>query len=157
MQESASQLSALTRKLFADTSDLELRLELAQGDCASIFEGGSQVSACRGWSALQAVIRRAVEGQRATLVYGDYDVDGTVATLLLHRYLRANNVPGNFFIPSRQQHGYGLDAGVVEQAVSQQYQTLLAVDCGVSNAAEVALARKAGLDVAIIDHHACPA
>lgn len=156
MLESGRQLSALIHKLLPDTPDLERRLELARQDCLGVYSADKQISACQAWPAVSDVMRRAIAERRATLVYGDYDVDGTIATLLMHRYLRSCGVPGNFFIPSRMQHGYGLDRGVVEQAVAQGYRTLITVDCGVANVAEVGVARAAGLDVAILDHHSCP-
>jgi single-stranded-DNA-specific exonuclease len=156
VQNTGSQLAALTRKLLPESAALDFRLNLAAGTCLSAFADHSVLTTCQGWPAVRAVIQRAIREGRSTLVYGDYDVDGAVATFLLHRYLRSSDVPGNCFIPSRLKHGYGLDREVIEQAAAHGYQTLIAVDCGVANLEEVALAKASGLDVAIIDHHTCP-
>jgi single-stranded-DNA-specific exonuclease len=58
------------------------------------------------------------------------------------------------FLPSRFRHGYGLDAGVVGQALEQAYRVLISVDCGTSNVEEIAQAHAGGMEVAVIDHHA---
>ncbi|MBN2083008.1 DHH family phosphoesterase [bacterium] len=146
-------IAPLTRRLLPPDAGLEKRLELlAQavgGDTLLVPED------CRGWPEASRIIRTAITDQRATLVYGDYDVDGVVATLLLYRFLRAHDVPGNSFIPSRMQHGYGLDMGIVRQAIEQGYQTLITVDCGSANLEEIRYAVDHGLQVAVLDHHTC--
>ena len=62
-------------------------------------------------------------------------------------------MPGNVFLPSRFKHGYGLSAEVLAKAPEHGYKTLIALDCGTANSAEVAQAQAAGIEVAIIDHH----
>lgn len=111
------------------------------------------LAACSTWPAVRDVILRAVAERRPTLVYGDYDVDGTVAACLLWRWLRSRSVPGNVFLPSRFKHGYGLDAEVVAQGISQGYKTLVALDCGTADLAGIEQAVGGGMEAAIIDHH----
>lgn len=145
-------VSPLTRRLFADCSDLQERLALLDPSTISALVV-EDLNRSVYWPEVQAVLQRAVAEQRSTLVYGDYDVDGVVATLLLHRWLRSHDVPGNVFLPSRLVHGYGLDQTVIDQAIGHGYQTLIAVDCGTANLSELRQATEAGLDVAVIDHH----
>ena len=146
-------VSGLLRKLVPDTSGLEARLEINRTGPEASCPGPELIQGTRAWPGLRDVLKRAVSEKRPVLVYGDYDVDGVVSTFLMFRWLRSLGVPGNCFIPSRLQHGYGLDGTVIEQAVGQGYKTLLALDCGTANLDEVAAARATGLDVAVIDHH----
>ena len=150
-QDASRDLAALTRRLLGDASGAGERLLLAAGDVSRWQPGFMRSSP--GWQAVRQLLLRVVERREPVLVYGDYDVDGATAAFLLHRWLRAQGVPGNVFLPSRFRHGYGLDASVVAQAQEQAYRVLIAVDCGTSNLEETALARSGGMEVAIIDHH----
>jgi len=150
---SSHSIAPLTRRLLPPEAQWEKRLELLE----NAPTGGALLvpADCAGWPETNRIIQTAIADKRPTLVYGDYDVDGVVATLLLYRFLRAHEVPGNSFIPSRMQHGYGLDMGIVKQAIEQGYQTLITVDCGSSNHAEISYAVEHGLQVAVVDHHTC--
>jgi single-stranded-DNA-specific exonuclease len=145
-------VSALALRLFG-AADVNARLELLGAREAHPRAASGVLDACQGWPYVRQVLERAIAGPRPTLVYGDYDVDGSFAAFMLFRYLRSHSVPGNVFLPSRFKHGYGLDQTVIEQAVAQGYTTLLALDCGTANAAEIATAIAGGMDAAIIDHH----
>jgi single-stranded-DNA-specific exonuclease len=148
------QLAPLTQRLFPPDVKLAERMQLGvrllePGGLAAV----TPVPQCQAWPAVRDVLLDAVRGKRPTLVYGDYDVDGTFSTALLFRWLRAQGVPGNTFLPSRLIHGYGLDLGIIEQAIKHGYTTLIALDCGTADHAAIELAHGAGLSVAVIDHH----
>ncbi len=145
-------VSALTLRLLGEEAVRErLALLAERAGAAGTAPGILATSPC--WPAVRDVIRRAITQRRPTLVYGDYDVDGSVASFMLFRYLRSQAVPGNVFLPSRFKHGYGLDRATIDQAIGQGYTTLLALDCGTANIEEIAAAVAGGMDVAIIDHH----
>lgn len=150
-----AEVSPLALRLL-DEDTLRPRLDLLERPEDSTA-GVPLLADCAGWPAVREVILRAVTQRRPVLVYGDYDVDGAVSSFMLFRLLRSQGVPGNVFLPSRFKHGYGLDAATIEQALAQGYKTLLALDCGTANLAEVGLAAAGGMDVAIIDHHALKA
>ena len=172
---SAQQLAPLTKKLFfsptryhpphrvaadAETcgyadglEELAARIDLAADSSRVGRELAGLVKRCSAWPALQELLQRLLRDKRPVLIYGDYDVDGIVSSLLLHRFLRESGVPGNVFLPSRFKHGYGLDRSVIERAIEQGYTTLIALDCGTANLDEVAMASAAGMEVAVIDHH----
>jgi len=97
----------------------------------------------------------ALKNQERILLFGDYDVDGVsgVAQLFLTlQHLRANV---SYRLPARSD-GYGLAEKFVEDAAKSGATLLITVDCGISNAAGVALAKAHGIDVIITDHHALP-
>lgn len=108
---------------------------------------------CAAWPAVRDVLLAAATDKSPTLVYGDYDADGVISTLLLQRWLRSRGVPGNVFLPSRFRHGYGLHDATVQQALAHGYRNLIVLDCGTANLDEIAQAVAGGLRVAIIDHH----
>lgn len=145
-------VSALALRLLGE-AEVNARLALLEQRELQPRAASSALQSCPGWADVRQVLDRAVTERRPTLVYGDYDVDGSFAAFMLFRYLRSRSVPGNVFLPSRFKHGYGLDQAVIEQAVAQGYTTLIALDCGVANAGEIAAAVAAGMDTAIIDHH----
>jgi single-stranded-DNA-specific exonuclease len=140
------------QRLFADRTDLQERLSLLDPEAVS-RAAHRAVTDCSHWTAVREVLLRARDDRRPTLIYGDYDVDGVVATLMLHRWFRAHEVPGNVFLPSRMAHGYGLNLEVLGKAVEHGYRTLIAVDCGTANLTELEYAAGAGLDLAVLDHH----
>lgn len=151
--EDAVTASVLARQLFSDTGELEARLQ-ASSDIAHLPDQGiSTLEQCNAWPAVCGVLDTIADSRLPTLVYGDYDVDGVVSTFLLFRWLRSHGVSGNCFIPSRLRHGYGLNGGVISQAVEQGYKALVVLDCGTTNIEEIRVAREGGLEVVIIDHH----
>jgi single-stranded-DNA-specific exonuclease len=101
-------------------------------------------------------IRAAVAGGRRITIHGDYDVDGTTATAICVRALRELGADVDWYIPSRLEDGYGLTASSVERLHSRGTSLLITVDCGIGCAREVELAREAGIEVIVTDHHQPP-
>ena len=101
------------------------------------------------------LLREAIESGKTILVYGDYDADGVCASSILLEALHEEGASLAYRIPSRHTEGYGLNADAVRE-IAQKAQLLITVDCGVSNVAEVALAKELGLTVIITDHHQPP-
>ncbi|MBR5524349.1 MAG: single-stranded-DNA-specific exonuclease RecJ [Clostridia bacterium] len=97
-------------------------------------------------------IRRAVEQHERILIYGDYDVDGITATVLLYTYLQKQGADVLYRIPLRED-GYGLHPEMVTWASQQQVSLIVTVDTGVAAVEEVALAASLGVDVVVTDHH----
>jgi single-stranded-DNA-specific exonuclease len=103
----------------------------------------------------RAVVRvvEAIRKKEPMVVYGDYDVDGVTGTSMLVLALRELGHTVPFFIPDRQRDGYGLSPAGIKRAQKLGVSLILAVDCGVTAIDEIALARKAGIDVVVCDHH----
>jgi len=97
----------------------------------------------------------AVRRQEPIIIYGDYDADGLTATALLVQFFRSLGLSVSSYIPDRLREGYGLQSGALP-ALARQARLLVTVDCGISNAEEVAQARDLGLEVIITDHHEAP-
>ncbi len=101
-------------------------------------------------------IRRALEQQEKILVYGDYDVDGITATVLLYTYLKRQGADVLYRVPTREE-GYGLHNEDVLWAAAQGVKLLITVDNGISLNEQISLANEQGLDVVVTDHHQPPA
>jgi single-stranded-DNA-specific exonuclease len=100
-------------------------------------------------------LAQAVRRREPLVVYGDYDADGLTATCLLTQFFQELGLPCSAYIPDRLTEGYGLNRTALEKVASTA-RLLVTVDCGVSDAAEVAYAQELGVEVIITDHHELP-
>ena len=102
----------------------------------------------------QAVERlaRAVEEGEQIAVYGDYDCDGITATAMLYTYLEDLGARVIYYIPDRDQEGYGLNRGALDFLKEQQVDLVVTVDNGISALDEAEYAASIGLDLVITDH-----
>ncbi len=98
-------------------------------------------------------ICRAIASRQKITIYGDYDVDGITAAAILWHIIRLLGSPAEFYIPHRIDEGYGLNDGAVRQIAADGTKLLITVDCGITAADSVRLARQLGMDVIITDHH----
>jgi single-stranded-DNA-specific exonuclease len=98
-------------------------------------------------------ISRAVRTGVGILVHGDYDVDGQCATALLTRALREAGARVTPFLPHRLRDGYDLGPAGITAAKAAGAGLILTCDCGITAVSTVDLARSAGLEVVITDHH----
>jgi single-stranded-DNA-specific exonuclease len=98
-------------------------------------------------------MHRAIAGGENILLYGDYDVDGTTSVVILKKAIEMLGGQAWFHVPHRIREGYGMQAGVVEQAAADGVKLLLSVDTGIRSASTVARARELGIDVIVTDHH----
>jgi single-stranded-DNA-specific exonuclease len=98
-------------------------------------------------------LRRAIDAGEGILIYGDYDVDGTMATVLLLTALKSLGARVEAYIPHRLADGYGMRAAVMEQAASKGCSVVVSVDTGVREHEALARARELGLDCIVTDHH----
>lgn len=99
-----------------------------------------------------ARILRARARKERIIIYGDYDVDGVCATSLLLEFFRATAINASFYIPDRRAEGYGLNQSAI-RSLEGTCDLLITVDCGSTSIAEIALAKKTGIDVIVVDHH----
>ncbi|MCL2217424.1 MAG: single-stranded-DNA-specific exonuclease RecJ [Defluviitaleaceae bacterium] len=97
-------------------------------------------------------VAKAIPEEKIT-IYGDYDADGIMSTVILHKLLRRLGADCNYYIPHRIDEGYGLNAGAVEKLAESGTQLLITVDNGIAAVAEIELANSLGISTVIIDHH----
>ena len=100
-------------------------------------------------------IKKALASNEKIAVYGDYDVDGVTATCLLVEYLRSQNADCVYFIPNREEDGYGLHDYVIRTMRGDGVSLIVTVDVGVMAFEAANAAKEAGIDLIITDHHSC--
>ncbi len=91
-------------------------------------------------------------------IYGDYDVDGVTATVILTRMLRhlAPNCDVRTYVPDRETEGYGLNAAALRDLADAGAGLIVSVDCGITAVEPARAAIDAGIDLIITDHHNIP-
>jgi single-stranded-DNA-specific exonuclease len=98
-------------------------------------------------------LERAIAQREPVLLYGDYDVDGTTAVVLLKTAIEMLGGVARFHVPHRLREGYGLQSSVLEAAYAEGVRLVVTVDTGMRAFAEAETARRLGLDLIITDHH----
>jgi single-stranded-DNA-specific exonuclease len=103
-------------------------------------------------------IQRAVGAGEPILIYGDYDVDGTTATVLLKTAIEriaTKEKPAvvTYHVPHRLREGYGMQTGVLGQAAATGIRLVISVDTGIRAFAAAAEASALGMDLIVTDHH----
>ena len=101
-------------------------------------------------------IVHAIKSQEPIAIWGDYDVDGTTGASVLVSFLREVGARPIYHVPHRIEEGYGLNIDGLKRLSDQGVVLAVTVDCGISNAREVAAARDFGLDIVVVDHHQPP-
>ncbi len=106
-----------------------------------------------GMETAVARLEQAIEKHEPVLLYGDYDVDGTTAVVLLKTAIEMLGGEVRFHVPHRLREGYGLQSSVLETAYAEGVRLVITVDTGMRAFAEAETARALGLDLIITDHH----
>jgi single-stranded-DNA-specific exonuclease len=103
----------------------------------------------------QAVNRiyKAVLNREKIAVYGDFDVDGVTAIVILVEGLSRLGAEVIPYIPDRINEGHGLKIPALEKLQAQGVNLVITVDCGVTDIKEVKKAQDMGMDMIITDHH----
>ena len=104
-----------------------------------------------------ARILQAIQGNERIAIWSDYDADGIPGAVVLHDFFKKLGY-ANFenYIPDRRDEGFGLNNGGIEVLAKRGTRLIITIDCGITDAEEVALANELGLDVIITDHHLPP-
>ena len=98
-------------------------------------------------------LNEALGKKERILVYGDYDVDGCTAVALVYRFLQQYYSNIDYYIPNRNEEGYGVSRQGVDYAHETGVGLVIVLDCGIKAVDEVAYAKELGIDFIICDHH----
>ncbi len=105
----------------------------------------------------------ALRSSEPIAIYGDYDVDGVTATAVLYHTLVHLagwlGVPADVrtYVPHRLDEGYGLNGPAITALAAAGARVIVSVDCGVTAVEPARIAKEAGVDLIITDHHNPPA
>jgi single-stranded-DNA-specific exonuclease len=106
-----------------------------------------------GMTAAIERLEGAIASREPVLLYGDYDVDGTTAVVLLKTAIEMLGGVARFHVPHRLREGYGLRSNILEAAHADGVRLVITVDTGMRAFSEAETARRLGLDLIITDHH----
>jgi single-stranded-DNA-specific exonuclease len=95
----------------------------------------------------------AITRKEPILIYGDYDVDGTMAVIILKTAIELCGGTADFHVPHRIREGYDLRDDVIETAAAAGIRLIISVDMGISAFAPAETAQRLGVDLIVTDHH----
>ena len=98
-------------------------------------------------------IQQAKSNNEKVTIYGDYDIDGMTATVILWQSLGEFGLDVETYTPDRFSEGYGLNIDAIEKIASNGTKLIITVDNGTLSFAEIARAKELGVDVIVTDHH----
>src|SRR5579871_4715003 len=105
---------------------------------------------------LRAAVDRidaAIERKETILIYGDYDVDGTMAVIILKTAIELCGGSADFHVPHRIREGYDMRDDVIERAAAAGIRLIISVDMGIRAFAPAETAQRLGVDLIVTDHH----
>lgn len=137
---------------------LLVRRGLTDLDSASIFLSPSisHLHAPELMTGLPAAVDRisaAIERKESILIYGDYDVDGTMAVVILKTAIELCGGSADFHVPHRIREGYDMRDDVIERAAAAGIRLIVSVDMGIRAFAPAETAHRLGVDLIVTDHH----
>ena len=106
-----------------------------------------------GMAAAVERLEPAIAEREPVLIYGDYDVDGTMATVILKTAVELLGGKCSFHVPHRLLEGYGMRDEVIERAASEGVKLIISVDTGIRAFAAAETAERVGVDLIVTDHH----
>src|SRR5215470_6210608 len=107
-------------------------------------------------SGLRAAVDRidaAIERKEPILIYGDYDVDGTMAVIILKTAIELCGGTADFHVPHRIREGYDMRDDVIERAAASGIRLIISVDMGIRAFGPAETAHRLGVDLIVTDHH----
>ena len=96
---------------------------------------------------------RAIERKEPILIYGDYDVDGTMAVIILKTAIELCGGSADFHVPHRIREGYDMRDDVIERAAGAGIRLIISVDMGIRAFGPAETAHRLGVDLIVTDHH----
>ena len=137
---------------------LLVRRGVTDADSAATFLSPSlsHLHAPERMSGLRLAVDRidaAIERKEPMLIYGDYDVDGTMAVIILKTAIELCGGSADFHVPHRIREGYDMRDDVIERAAASGIRLIVSVDMGIRAFAPAETAQRLGVDLIVTDHH----
>ncbi|MGN0593465.1 MAG: single-stranded-DNA-specific exonuclease RecJ [Ruminococcus sp.] len=98
------------------------------------------------------VINEAIDAGTSVCIYGDYDCDGVMATVILYSYLSELGANVTYYIPERDE-GYGMNEDAVRRLHEDGVELIVTVDNGITALREAKLMAELGMRLVVTDHH----
>lgn len=97
-------------------------------------------------------INSAIENGERICIYGDYDCDGIMSTVMLYSYLLEAGADVIYYIPERAE-GYGLNINAADKIADDGVSLIVTVDNGISAITEAEHIYSRGMKLVVTDHH----
>ena len=97
-------------------------------------------------------INTAIENGDRICIYGDYDCDGIMSTVMLYSYLLEAGADVIYYIPERSE-GYGLNTKAADAVSADGVSLIITVDNGISAIEEAEYVYSLGMKLVVTDHH----
>lgn len=108
------------------------------------------------FSDMEVAVKRllkAIQDEEIIAIYADRDVDGLTGLAILARSIRTLGAQVQWGNPKK---GRGLDHAELERLAATGARTLIFVDCGIGDDAELAWLASQEIEIIIADHHRLP-
>lgn len=105
--------------------------------------------------AVARIIKAIESGDEVVAIYGDYDVDGVTSVSMMYLYLTSLGLRTGYYIPSRNDEGYGVNREAIRKLHSKGVTLIITVDTGITAIEEIEYAKRLGIDIIVTDHHEC--
>lgn len=99
------------------------------------------------------ILNNAIKNKLNIIVYGDYDVDGVTSTVILYKALKNLGANVDFYIPNREEEGYGLNFFAIDELKQKNINLILTCDNGIASIDEVNYIKQNKMNIIILDHH----
>jgi len=99
------------------------------------------------------IIYKGIKNKENIVIYGDYDADGITSTSILYKGISYLGGKVSYYLPDREQEGYGLNNESIDKLRAEGNQILLTCDNGISSNEQVSYAKTIGFTVVVTDHH----
>ncbi len=112
------------------------------------------IASMKGLDQACTVMADALAQNLHITIVGDFDADGATSTALMVLGLQKLGYQRvNYKVPNRFEYGYGLSPQLAQEIVNTGTDLIITVDNGISCIEGVALAKDAGVQVIVTDHH----
>lgn len=98
-------------------------------------------------------LRLAIARREPITIFGDSDVDGLTASIILYEALEDLGAEVRARVSNRIAGGYGLPDTVVRSLCHSRTRLVVLVDCGTNQPEAIAQLAAQGIDTIIVDHH----
>ena len=94
-----------------------------------------------------------INNKQNVCILGDYDVDGSAATSLFIRFFESIQQPFFYYIPDREQDGYGASKKLFQKLILKKPKLIIMVDCGSTSNEAIDFLNYHNIKSLVIDHH----
>ena len=99
------------------------------------------------------IIIKHIKNKKKILVIGDYDVDGSVSTVMFLKLFKEINHQFDFYIPDRNKDGYGISIDLFKKLKNRLTDLIIILDSGSKSKKEIDYLNTLKIQTIIIDHH----